>query len=211
MRQQMKTKQARICYNTNLFPMKTTIIILILVAGLVLVAQAAFPPVEQQTYICHKKEGKFEIRTYPPALLATVRTKGTSYGETASPSFRRLANFIFGGNQQNQKIAMTAPVHMEFSDDGSKMSFVMPAGFDENNLPLPNDPGVVISKSQEKKVVSLRFGGFASDKKIQQKTRELLAYMSLNNLQIKGKPEYLGYNSPFRIIGRRNEIIAEIL
>lgn len=191
--------------------MKTTIILIVLTIGIVLVAQAAFPPIEQQNYLCHKKEGRFEIRTYPPALLASVTSRGNSYSTSANTSFRRLAGFIFGGNKKQTSMAMTAPVHMEFAEDGSKMSFVMPSCYDESTLPEPNDPGVVISKSKEKKVVVLRFGGYANDMKIKKKTLELVEYITRCGLTMVGRPEYLGYNSPFRILGRRNEIIAEIL
>lgn len=191
--------------------MKTIVILSVLLVAFVILAKAAFPPVEQQQYVCLEKEGKFEIRRYPPALVASVYDKDKSYSESANSSFRRLANFIFGGNQNNVKIAMTAPVHMEFSESGSKMSFVMPSGFDEKSLPRPNDPGVEITRSEERKVVVLGFGGFANDKKIKSKTAELMRYIEERGLKIKGSPEYLGYDSPFKLVGRKNEIIAEIL
>jgi hypothetical protein len=191
--------------------MKTLLIIFLLIAGLAIVASAAFPPVEEQKYSVLSSDKQFEIRHYPPALLASVQSPALTYRESANSSFRKLAGYIFGGNQSSQKIAMTAPVHMTFNDSGTKMSFVMPAKYSEEDLPQPIDSGIAITKSAERKVAVIKFGGFAGDRKIREKTEELIAWMSKQGLTIKGRPEYLGYNPPYRLFGRRNEIIAEIL
>ena len=82
--------------------------------------------IENQKYRLVKKEDGFEVRFYPKATFATIRSSGVNYKQVASSGFRKLAGYIFGGNNQNKSIAMTAPVRMEMSEKGSIMSFVMP-------------------------------------------------------------------------------------
>ena len=50
-----------------------------------------------------------EIREYAPHLIAEVTVTGDR-DEAASAAFRILAGFIFGDNQSQDKVAMTAPV-----------------------------------------------------------------------------------------------------
>jgi len=60
-----------------------------------------------------KKEEGFEIRFYPKATFATIRSSISNYKQVSSSGCRKLAGYIFGGNDQNKSIAMTAPVRME--------------------------------------------------------------------------------------------------
>ena len=65
--------------------------------------------IENQKYRVVKIEEGFEIRFYPKATFATIQSNGTNYKQVASSGFRKLAGYIFGGNDQNKSIAMTAP------------------------------------------------------------------------------------------------------
>lgn len=56
---------------------------------------------------------------------------------------------------------MTSPVHMDINDSASTMSFVMPAEFQKNNLPQPNNSGVKIVTTADEYVAAIKFGGFA--------------------------------------------------
>lgn len=90
---------------------------------------------EQQKYTLIKEYNGFEIRFYPSATIATVNLNAKTYKELANPGFRKLAGYIFGGNESNENISMTAPVHMEINDSLSKMNFVMPSTYTKENLP----------------------------------------------------------------------------
>lgn len=81
---------------------------------------------EKQKYRVVVKEDNFEIRFYPTATMATIYSDATNYKGVANAGFRKLARYIFGGNQENKGISMTAPVRMNMSEKGSEMSFVMP-------------------------------------------------------------------------------------
>lgn len=166
--------------------------------------------IETQKYRVVKKEDGFEIRFYPKATFATIRSNGTNYKQVASSGFRKLAGYIFGGNDQNKSIAMTAPVRMEMSEKGSAMSFVMPEKYDMATLPKPKDATVEIKQSEEVYAAVITFGGYANDEKINDYTHKLVALLQKKNIKIIGGFNFLGYNAPYDFIGRKNEISIPI-
>jgi hypothetical protein len=165
---------------------------------------------EEQKNTLVKDYDDFEIRFYPSATLATINSTAKTYKELASPGFRNLAAYIFGGNSANQKIAMTAPVHMDINDSLSKMSFVMPSTYTTDNLPKPNDPKVNISKKDAEYVAVIKFGGFASDKDIQFYSEKLQTLLKENNIKSIGNFRLYGYNPPYQLVQRRNEIVVSV-
>ena len=166
--------------------------------------------IEEQKYRTVTRMGELEIRFYPSATLATVKSSARNYREISSSGFRRIAGYIFGGNESGQKIAMTSPVHMDISDNGSSMSFLMPSAYALSDLPRPNDPGVRIQQSEDEYVAAIRFNGYASDEDIRQQSDRLADMLKEQGIQPIGNFRYLGYDPPYRLIGRRNEIIVKI-
>ncbi len=168
----------------------------------------AFAETEKQKYRVVHSEKEFEIRFYPSAILATVYSDARSYKELAYPGFRKLAGYIFGGNESETKISMTSPVHMDMNT--ASMSFVMPSSFSEENLPKPDDPGVKIERTDDVYVAAIRFSGYASDKDIRNYSEKLKTLLEEKGIKWYGNFRYLGYNSPFQPFGRRNEIIVNV-
>ena len=166
--------------------------------------------IETQKYRVVKKEHGFEVRFYPKATFATIRSSGANYKQVASSGFRKLAGYIFGGNNQNKSIAMTAPVRMEMSEKGSAMSFVMPEKYDMASLPKPNDATVEIKQSEEVYAAVIAFGGYANDEKIDDYKNKLVALLQKKSIKIIGNFNFLGYNAPYQFIGRKNEISIPI-
>ena len=73
-----------------------------------------------------RKDGDIEIRSYDPMIVAEVVTKGERY-DAINAGFRILAGYIFGGNQGQKKLAMTAPVIQQpQSEDGEKLAMTAP-------------------------------------------------------------------------------------
>lgn len=165
---------------------------------------------EEQAYELIWKNDQIEARYYPSALLATVHGSASEYRSSANQHFRVLAGYIFGGNQEGQSIAMTSPVHMTFGEQGSSMSFVMPSSMEMEKLPTPNDRGISFSESSEKYVVAVRFGGWADDEKIEANTNLLIKALETMGIEPKSSPWYMGYNPPFQLVNRRNEVAVEI-
>ena len=165
---------------------------------------------EEQKYTVLHRDAEFEIRFYPSAVMATVKSDARSYKELSGPGFRTLAGYIFGGNQQEARIPMTAPVHMDINDSLSSMSFVMPEAYNTSTLPAPNDSGIVIQNTADEVVAAIRFGGFASDKDIKFYTEKLQQILTEKGIKTIGHYRYLGYNPPYQLVGRRNEIIVAV-
>jgi hypothetical protein len=194
--------------------MKAYMIIIVLTLAAFLLFQsymiADTNSTELKTYKIVKKVDNIEIRFYPATTLATVNSNAKSYRELASPGFRKLAGFIFGGNNKNIKIPMTSPVQMDINNESSSMSFIMPKGYDSSNLPIPNDNGVKIQQSTDEYVAAIRFGGFVNEKKIEDYKKKLIDILYKNNIKTLGNCRYLGYNPPYQLFGRRNELIIRI-
>lgn len=152
---------------------------------------------------------KAEIRRYPALILAQTEMEAKTYNENSSMGFRRVAGYIFGGNEKGQKIAMTSPVIMEMGEQ-TEMAFVMPKQYDMDALPNPSNPQVKIAKQQERTLAVLRFGGYSDDAKISEKAQELKALLQKEGIAFKDQLIYMGYNAPWDFIGRRNEVAFEV-
>ena len=168
----------------------------------------AFAVTEKQKYKVVHSDKEFEIRFYPSAVLATVYSDARNYKELSTPGFRKLAGYIFGGNETETKISMTSPVHMDMKN--ASMSFVMPSSYSEENLPKPDDPGVKIERTEDIYVAAIRFGGYASDKDISHYSEKLKTMLEEKGIRWYGNFRYLGYNPPFQPFGRKNEIIVNV-
>ena len=165
---------------------------------------------EEQKHTVILKEKDFEIRFYPSATVATINSNAKTYKDLSGPGFRKLAGYIFGGNETNTSIAMTSPVHMDINDSVSSMSFVMPSSYSQENLPKPNDPNVIIHKTADEYVAVVSFGGFASDRDIVLYAGKLYDILEEKGITSYGNARFLGYNPPFQLFGRRNEIIIPV-
>jgi len=171
--------------------------------------KASQDKIEQYPYKVIKKFDDFEIRKYEAALFSTVRMNTSSYSESSNLGFRQLAGYIFGANEQNQKIAMTSPVAMEL-DSNTKMMFLVPSTYSEEDLPKPNNENIKFERRDSKMMAAIRFGGWANDAKIDEYEQKLAQALKLKGIEITGKYMYLGYNPPFEIINRRNEVVVEV-
>lgn len=191
---------------------KGNVVIIILAVGIVFVIAigSIMGKTPQQPYKEIRSIGSLEIRFYPKAVMASVRSSQSGYTESSNNNFRKLAGYIFGDNQQQSKIAMTAPVHMDWDDKGSSMSFVMPEGYNLQNLPKPKESDIQLHTSDEEYVAVLRFGGYASDNVIKEKKAELETLLAKAGIRHDGNFRYLGYNAPWDFINRRNEVIVRI-
>ena len=165
---------------------------------------------EEQKYTVILNDKDFEIRFYPSATIATINSNAKTYKELSGPGFRKLAGYIFGGNETNTSISMTSPVHMNINDSISSMSFVMPSSYNQESLPKPNDPNVLIQKTPDEYVAVLRFGGFASDKDLIDYSEKLHNILKEKGITSYGHARFLGYNPPFQLVNRRNEIIVSV-
>ena len=192
--------------------MKVALIVVAVLLTILIISQLYFTmaKTETQAYQVIKTEKDFEIRLYPPATMATISMDVKTYKELSSAGFRKLASFIFGGNQDNKNISMTSPVHMDINDSLSSMSFVMPANYNKDNLPKPNDTSVILKTTAEEYVAAIRFGGYANDEEIKMYAAKLENALKAKGIEYFGNFRFLGYNAPFQFWGRKNEIIVNV-
>lgn len=151
----------------------------------------------------------FQIRKYPELTVATTELNSNSYSNNSSTGFRKIASYIFGGNSSNQQIAMTSPVQMDMGTEPT-MSFFMPGNVDPTELPTPNREDVVVSVQPPKIVAVIEFSGWASDKVLIEQFNLLKSKLKAESIDFEDSYSFLGYNPPFKLINRKNEVIIPI-
>lgn len=152
-----------------------------------------------------KQDGNFELREYPPLVLAKTPMRG------ADGSFMRLFRFISGQNSEQKKIAMTTPVFFEGEQTNAAMSFVMPAGMTPTNAPKPNDNSVSIQQADGGRFAVLRFRGGRNAQSEAQALQKLQDWMKQEKLTSVGGPIYAYFDPPWTPgIFRRNEVMLRV-
>ncbi len=194
--------------------MKVIVIIAITLFALFILFQIytymSISKTETQVYKLVKVEDDFEIRYYPSATMAMVSSPSKSFRDLGSYGFGKLSKYIFGGNSEKKQIAMTSPVHMDIGNTNSTVAFVLPSVYNSINLPKPNDSSISIVKSVPEFVAVIQFGGFASTESINKHQILLEKSLKAKGLSFHGNFRFLGYNPPYQIWGRRNEVIVAL-
>ncbi len=184
---------------------------------------------EEPTYTSEQVTSRVEIRHYGPRIAA--ETKVIADEVTArSDGFRRLAGYIFGGNQVREKIAMTAPVAQQdgavrgqkipmtapvsesaIGDGEWLIRFFMPAGKSLDSLPRPNDQAVKLVAVPAETVAVRRFSGSTSAEAVARETAQLRQTLDGAGLEPIGVPVAWFYDPPWTLpMLRRNEIAIPV-
>lgn len=194
--------------------MKIALTIIIILIGIFILFQIYLTmstnKTEIQAYKVMKVEDIFEIRYYPSTIMAKISSQAKSFRELGSSGFSKLAKYIFGGNSENKQIAMTSPVHMDIGDSISTMAFVMPTTYTKDDLPKPNNSEIIIETSPPEYVAAIKFSGFANATNIQVNKNILENALKEKGIAYEGHFRYLGYNPPYQLFGRRNEVIVSV-
>lgn len=183
--------------------------------------------IEEPEFTIEKKMENYEIRSYPSVLVAETVVEAT-FEDSGNKAFRILADFIFGNNvsqtkiamtapvsQQaaatSEKIAMTAPVGQQKTSGGFLVQFTMPAQFTLETLPKPVDPRVTIRLLPPRRVAVFSYSGFWSESRFLSKLEEFRQMLVSDGLKATGEPVFARYNSPFQLwFLRRNEIWLDL-
>jgi hypothetical protein len=221
--------------NGKQFLMKNTVFQVWIFLISLLIASTALA-IEEPKYTILEKSEPFELRSYAPRIVAEVKVDG-DLDAASSQGFRLIAAYIFGKNQVSEKIAMTAPVGIESSDqnksakiamtvpvaiEGARsfedasnqwtVSFVMPSEYTLATLPKPLNSEVKIRVVPAEKRAVITFSGFNSAEKAQAKTQLLQDWIKTKNLKATGDPQFARYNPPWSLpFMRRNEILIQVL
>lgn len=203
----------------------------LLVALLISVFPGIAMATEEPKFDVVSKDGDIELRQYAPMVVAETFVDG-SQDDASSRGFRVIAGYIFGDNkragQSAEKIAMTAPVTIEKQDTSQKIAmtapvtleqqgnrwrvhFVMPSQYKLVDLPKPNNAAVTLREISGRKVVALRFSGFAGEDKVAAKTAELRDWIVARGMTATGAAQLARYDPPWTLpFMRRNEILTEV-
>ena len=165
--------------------------------------------IESYPYTVIQEYGDFEIRQYKASLFTSVTMPTDKYEEASGKGFSALAGYIFGGNERNEKIAMTSPVAMSL-EDSMTMMFLVPKAYKKEDLPKPNTESIKITEMPAIKVAAITFGGWADSEKIDRYQAELRKALDREGIAYTNKSYFLGYNPPFEMVGRKNEVIIEL-
>jgi hypothetical protein len=192
---------------------------------------------EEPTYSVVGRQGEVEIRRYGPRLVAETLIEGGTEEAARSEGFRRLAGYIFGGNQPAAKIAMTAPVEQvapprtaptriamtapvssarvsqapSAAGDAWRIRFFMPAAWTRETLPVPNDPLVGIVEVPGETVAVLRFSGVPSAAAVAEQGARLLQALEAGPWAPKGAVTGWFYDPPWTLPPlRRNEVAVPV-
>lgn len=185
--------------------------VLLLLIGLVMVLFSfKTGNIETPQYKVIKNIGEVEIRQYPKMVVAQTTLPDTAMDKSMNNGFRTIAGYIFGGNDSNQKIAMTAPVVVKMGDT-STMYFVMPKQYKKDELPEPSSNKVKILEEGEKTLAVITYSGFSSAEKVDTYRQKLATILNQQNIKTVGPFMYMGYNAPWDIIKRRNEVAVEVV
>ena len=155
----------------------------------------------------------FEIRCYREMIIATTSVCSDYKGSTSS-GFRRIANYIFGGNDKEMKIAMTAPVIADCPSDNREsynISFVMPSEYLLKDLPKSNKENVSIQKESLGEVAVFPFGGWATESRSKSFQKKFATLLQQNNIITSGGFMVAQFNAPYVIsIFRKNELMVRV-
>ena len=168
--------------------------------------------IETPEYNLLDSEGRFELREYKTFIVAKT-TVEDDYKQATAAGFRKIANYIFGGNKNQLSIAMTAPVIANVPNDKGiyEIVFVMPKKHTLSSLPAPDDSQVKIKTHNLGKTAVVKFGGWATKSRTEYYKKELEEFLRKKQYIAKDVFLVAQYNSPWALPPfRKNEILISI-
>ncbi|XP_050163361.1 heme-binding protein 2-like isoform X1 [Myiozetetes cayanensis] len=150
----------------------------------------------------------YELRQYETAKWVSTVIRGESQKEAMRQGFWKLFHYIQGKNERETKIDMTVPVTclVKSGCTDFKISFFVPFEH-QDSPPQPTDSDVFVEERKAAAIFVRSFGGFASPEKYAEEA-EVLA----RTLRNRGQPFHedffytAGYDSPFKLFNRHNEV-----
>nr|GLL18587.1 heme-binding protein 2-like [Ipomoea trifida]GMC48278.1 heme-binding protein 2-like [Ipomoea batatas] len=167
-------------------------------------------------------ESDFEVRFYRESVWMTAHTDEISFDKATRDGFHRLFQYIEGANLNFSRISMTVPVLTSIVPGAgplhSSAYFVklyLPEEFQaEPPSPLP-ELNLRPDSWTSHCIAVRKFSGFARDRNIVKEAEKLALSLSRSPwANSTSASEYAysiaQYNSPFKIIGRVNEVWVDV-
>ena len=107
---------------------------------------------------------------------------------------------------------MTAPVGQQRSSDKWAVSFMMPAHYTLETLPVPDDSSITLRQVPGRRMAAVRYSGTWSEKNYLNFKGKLERWIRKKGFEITGEPVWARYNPPFTLwFLRRNEILIPVV
>ena len=162
--------------------------------------------IEEPSYETIATVDDVEIRHYAPMIQAV-----TPLSADSDSGFSRLAGYIFRGNDNDQSIAMTAPVQQTVGAAAAEMAFMMPSRYSFDSLPTPDDDRVQLKQVAARTVAVIGFSGWATRDRVRRYTEQLTATLQEHAIEAYGSVLLNQYNPPWTVpFRRRNEVLLEV-
>ncbi|XP_062858368.1 heme-binding protein 2 [Trichomycterus rosablanca] len=178
------------------------------------VGRAVFGGLENPKFTPQESKGQdYEVRTYHTTQWVSTSVTEMEEDKALSSGFMRLFKYIQGNNEKNAKIDMTAPVTCLINpgegpacESTFTVSFYVPEEH-QAEPPKPTTPEIFIENRKEFTVFVRTFGGFANSQNTRDELLKLIESLKRDGMSFKESPYYrVGYDSPFKLINRRNEV-----
>jgi hypothetical protein len=169
---------------------------------------------ETARYRVELSEGDFEVRQYASRVQAETVINAAPWQRSLDDGFHRLAGYIFGDNEGQHKIAMTAPVTVTLGavDRSTRtVSFKMPDRYPLEALPAPDDRRIALRRVPARRVAVLTFSGRYGKALPNRQRMQLLTRVRNARLLPIGDVTFAGYDAPWTLpFLRRNEVMVEV-
>lgn len=168
---------------------------------------------EEPEYHVIRQSGDFEIRHYTTQTRVEVTLSHMKFDSFRRTAFNKLASYIFGGNKQNKKISMTAPVLQNFSKPGSRtMSFILPSEYSLQSAPKSSDKDIKIIEVKAQDVVVISYSGNNTSEKMRLNEKKLIEWIRKQaDLVMVDRPYLAQYDAPFVIpFLKKNELMVVV-
>jgi hypothetical protein len=183
---------------------------------------------ENQPYEIVADRSSWQVRHYPPHLLAEVEVSG-DFTDAGNRAFGVLVSFISGNNVERGKVSMTAPVLQESAPDDApttpsaphedqdgdlrrhRVAFVMPSEYSLETLPVPNDPRITIRQMPAQDMAARTFSGRWTEKIYRDQLARLRHDVAASGLEVLGTPRFARFDPPWKpSFLRRNEVLLPV-
>merc|ERR1712003_56250 len=141
----------------------------------------------------------YEERFYPSTKWVCTRTG----------RFMDLFGYISGENSQKQKIEMTVPVLSTYSEKGKEMCFWLPSAF-QSSTPQPTASNIYIDRKKDMTVFAKTMGGYPNGSEEASIFKDPLQRGKASEVDFSFYMT-MGYDSPWKVINRRNDILYKKL
>jgi DNA gyrase inhibitor GyrI len=164
---------------------------------------------ESAPYKVVRSTGKFQVRDYP--ALTVAETTMESGPDHRDGSFNRLFGFISGGNESEQRIAMTTPVLVSVRETNATMAFVMPAKMTTSDVPKPTSGQVRVRQQTGGRFAVFRFSGRRNSTNEAEALISLRAWMAGEGLKESSLPVFAYFDPPWTpAFMCRNEVMLRV-